>query len=196
MNDPSFIPPGTQVETAAFSLGGIHLQRFFPKHVHKISHAYFWGDPSVDAETAEQFAKKMRSSPRQTPLSVSIYRTEGDFCHKAGEKHLFWNVDDPNVSIELFEVNHESKEIEALSLHSFKVYDNNQLNYRIRRVISKQELFDHLDNSRRGPEVLWYERVRRIWGRFLYAFIYGSHAIVKGFGKIFGIKILRSSSDI
>jgi len=193
MNDPSFLPPGTQAETAGFSLAGTYLQRLIPDHVDKICSAYFWGDPSVDAETAEQFAKKMRSSPRQTPLSVSIYRTEGDFCHKAGEKHLFWNVDDPNVSIELFEVNHENKEIEALSLHSFKVYDNNQLNYRIRRVTSKQELFDHLDNTRRGPEVLWYERVRRIWGRFLYGFIYCSQAIVKGFGKIFGIQILRSS---
>jgi hypothetical protein len=108
---------------------------------------------------------------------------------------LGWKVNPQNARVQLIESDHENKQVAALSVHAFKIFDNNELNYRIRRIEDQQELSNHLDNTKRGPEVLWYERMRQVWGKLVYAYFFLINIILKGFGKIFGVTILRSSQD-
>jgi hypothetical protein len=196
MNDPSFVPPGTKIMVAGYSLGGAHAQHLCIGHHAKIAEAHFYSDPSIDAESVERFAKEINESNRQLdPMKISIYRVDGDYVHYTGQKHVGWNLDPAKAKVELIEINHENRQIAALTLHSFKLYDNVQLDYRINRKNDPAQLNNHLDNSKRGPEVLWYERMRLIWGKIVYGYLFVMYAIVKAVQKLFGFHFLRSSQD-
>ncbi len=117
MNDPSFMPPGAMVNIAGYSLGGAHGLQFLTDFHPRVSEAYFYSNPSIDAESAERFARETQASNREdNPLKISIFRVVGDICTYTGEKHLGWNVDPSKVKVELIEIDHENRQIAVLSL--------------------------------------------------------------------------------
>ncbi|HEY2811620.1 MAG TPA: hypothetical protein VGJ00_09565 [Rhabdochlamydiaceae bacterium] len=195
INDSSFVKPGEMIHIAGYSLGGAHAQLFLADYFPKVSSAYFFSNPSVDRQTAERFAAGIQASNRQEPLNLYIFRTYKDFVHCAGEMHVGCNVTHPSVNIIVYNVNHEDHTIDALSQHSFKIFDNSNMNYRMQCVKNPQELFKQLDNSKRGAEVLWYERMRQIWGRVAHFLLSILHTLLTAIKKLLAIKILRSSQD-
>jgi hypothetical protein len=62
-------------------------------------------------------------------------------------------------------------------------------------VEDKKRLLTELDNSKRGPDVIWYEKMRRFWGGVAYCSFYGLAEIIKFWSWVFSVKILRSSRD-
>lgn len=196
MSDPHFRRNNEKISITGYSLGGAHAQYFLAAHADNVSHAVFYNDPSVDDETAERFAESMNRKPLRTePLNIQIYRMKGDFCHYVGGKHIGWGVNRPDVNIQLMEVDHENKKIAAFTLHSHRIFDNTSFPYQMHCVEDTQQLFNHLENSKRGPDVLWYERMRRIWGGIAFISLYSLSEIVRLTSWIFGVNILRSSRD-
>ena len=196
MQDPHFRRNNEKVSIAGYSLGGAHAQYFLAEHVDNVARATFYNDPSVNNATAERFAYKMRTAPARTePLEVELYRTQRDICHYTGGKHVIWGVDRPDVRIRLMEIDHANKKITALSLHAYRIFDNTSFPYKRQCIEGARELFNHLDNTKRGPNVLWYERTRRVWGRIAYISFYCLSEIIKAISWALGIKLLRSSRD-
>jgi hypothetical protein len=195
MSDPHFRANNEKVCLAGYSLGGAHAQYFLAQHADAISHAVFYSNPSVDDETAESFAKKINQAPRRTePLKIEIYRTIGDFCHCVGSKHVGWGVVHPDVHVHLTEIEYEDKTSTAWqSLHSLRIFDNTAFPHQKRVFQGAQQLLHRLDNSSRGADIFWYEKVRRFWSRIAFYFFFGLSEIVKLISMIFGVKILRSS---
>jgi hypothetical protein len=196
MQDPHFRRPDEKISVAGYSLGGAHAQRFLEFHHQHISYAVFYSDPSVDDATAERIRDIMNVMPRRdVPLNIQIFRMKGDFCHYVGGKHAGWGVVHPDVNIQLMEFDHENKKVSTFYLHSHRIFDNTVFHYQMQCIESSQELFNHLDNSKRGADVFWYERMRRLWGGVAFFSFYGISETIKLVSWIFGVKILRSSND-
>lgn len=196
MSDPKFRRDDEKVTVAGYSLGGAHAQYFLAEHGDNISHAVFYADPSVDDSIAEQFAEKMNAMPRRAePLNIQIFRLRGDFCHYVGGKHVGWGINHPDVNIQLMEIDHDNKKTRAFKLHSHRIFDNCSFPYQMQCYEDSQQLFNHLDNSKRGPDVFWYERMRRLWGGVAFISFYSISEVVNLFSSVFGIRILRSSRD-
>lgn len=197
MADSHFRPSDQKISVAGYSLGGAHAQYFLAEHADHVSYAVFYNDPSVDNETAENFAKKMNQMPRRIePLNIQIYRMRGDVCDYVGQKHIGWGVEHPDVNIQLTKSDHENKQVAALTLHSHRIFDNTHFPYQMQCVENAQELFNELDNSKRGDEVFWYEKMRRFWGTIAFYALYFFSEFIKIFSAGLGVKILRRSSDI
>jgi pimeloyl-ACP methyl ester carboxylesterase len=196
MTDAHFRRNNEKISVAGFSLGGAHAQHFLANHADNVARAVFYNNPSVDEGTAERFAERMKQVPRRTePLNIQIFRMRGDFCDHVGGKHLGWGVNRPDVNIQLMEVDHENKKVAAFTLHSHRIFDNTIFPYQMQRTEDTQQLFNHLDNSKRGPDVFWYEKMHRCWGKTVFFFLYGLSKAVKFISAVFRIKILRSSTD-
>lgn len=196
MKDPHFRRNNEKIAIAGYSLGGAHAQYFLADHADHVSHAVFYNDPSIDNETAERFAQKMNQMPcRIEPLNIQIYRMEGDICDCAGEKHIGWGVEHPNVNIQLMRSNHENDQMNALLLHSHRIFDNTQFPYHMRCIENTKELFEQLDNSERGIDILWYEKMRRLWGTVAFYTIRIFARFIHSVSHLLEIKILRRSSD-
>jgi hypothetical protein len=196
MTDPHFRRNHERISLAGYSLGGAHAQYFLAEHFNTISNAFFYADPHVDEPTAERAAQRINQMPRrpEEPLNIQIMRVKGDICHYVGGKHVGWGVNHPDVNIQLVEIDHDNnKTSAAFNLHAFRVLDNNQFPYQMQIIENPQELFNHLDNSKRGPDVLWYERMRRIWGGAAFYTLYIFSEFTKLITGIFGIRVLRSS---
>ncbi len=196
MNDPKFRRSDERVLIAGYSLGGAHVQRFLECHYENVSQALFYSDPSIDDETAESIRTKINAMPRRNePLNIQIFRAKGDFCHYVGDKHAGWGVIHPDVNIQLNEVDHENKKISAMVLHAHRLFDNTTFPYQIQCYENTEELFNRLDNSKRGPDVFWYERMRRIWGGVAFYSFYGLSELIKLASWVFGVRILRSGRN-
>lgn len=196
MCDPKFRDADEKVSIAGYSLGGAHAQYFLAEHGESISHAVFYADPSVDDSTAEQFAERMNALPRRAePLNIQIFRVKGDFCHYVGGKHVGWGVNHPDVNIQLVEIDHHNKAARTFRLHAHRIFDNNKFPYQMECIEDSEQLFNHLDNCKRGPDVFWYERMRRIWGSVVFYSFYSLSGALNLFSYAFGVKVLRSSSD-
>lgn len=197
MNDTHFRPNQRKVSIAGYSLGGAHAQRFLAVDHANVSHAVFYADPGVENSLAERAAQTINGSARRadSPLNIQIFRTNGDYCHYVGGKHIGWGITHPDVNIQLFEIDHHNKEISGFYLHAERIFDNTRFDYRMRRCEDPRELNRHLDNSKRGSDVLWYERMRRIWGGVTYYAFLGLSEMIKFFSKLFGVRVLRSSED-
>jgi hypothetical protein len=194
MNDPDFRRPDEKISIAGYSLGGAHAQRFLEWHYESIANAIFYSDPSIDEETAERIRTKINAMPRRTePLNIQIVRTKGDFCHYVGDKHAGCGVVHPDVNIQLMEIDHENKKMSSLYLHSHRIFDNTTFPYQIECCENPEQLFNRLDNSKRGFDVFWHERMRRLWGRIAFYSLYGLSELVKLTSWVFGVKVLRSS---
>lgn len=196
MNDPKFRRSNEKITVAGYSLGGAHAQRFLEFHFDHVSQAIFYSNPSIDNETAERIRAKMNAMPRRNePLNIQIFRLKRDFCHYVGDKHAGWGVIHPDINIQLMEIDHENKKISAMHLHSHRIFDNTTFPYQMQCYENTEELFNQLDNSKRGPDVIWYERMRRIWGGVAFYSLYSLSELVKLASWVFGVKILRSSRD-
>jgi hypothetical protein len=196
MQDPHFRRNNEKISIAGYSLGGAHAQRFLEAHYENVAHAVFYNDPSVDNETAERFAQNInRMQRRPEPLNIQIFRTKGDFCHYVGDKHIGWGVSHPDVNIQLLEIDHENKKASAFQLHSHRIFDNSSFPYQIQRYENNEEFFNHLDNTKRGPDVLWYERMRSLSGRVAFVTFSILADFVRFMSGLLGVKVLRSSGD-
>ncbi len=200
MNDSNFRKKETKIMVAGYSLGGAHAQYCLAEHADDISHAVFYADPSVDDATAEKFAEVMNAKPRRRePLNIQIYRARSrsqiDFCHCVGGKHVGWGVTHPDVNIQLIDIDHENSEAHAFKLHAHRIFDNSQFPYRMKTHENSKYISDQLDNSKRGYVVFWYERMRRCFGTAAYYSFVSVSTVFKIFSAIFGIKMLRSSAD-
>jgi hypothetical protein len=196
MRDPKFRRPDEKISIAGYSLGGAHAQRFLEFHYENVSQAFFYSDPSVEDATAERIRTKINAMPRRNePLNIQIVRMKGDFCHYVGGKHAGWGVTHPDVNIQLMEIDHENKQISTLYLHSYRIFDNTLFSYQMQCHENPNELLKHLDNSERGPDVFWYERMRRIWGKAAFYSFYGLSKLIKLISNIFGVRVLRSSRE-
>ena len=196
MSDPHFRRNNEKISLSGYSLGGAQAQRFLAEHADHVSYAVFYNDPSIDDEIVEKFAKRMNSMGRRTePLNIQIFRMKGDFCDCIGGKHMGWGIDHPDVNIQLMEGNFDDKKAAAFKLHSHRVFDNTTFPYHMQRYDDTQQLFDRLDNSKRGPDVFWYERVRRIWGGVAFVSIYSLSVVVNFISWVLGVRILRSSKE-
>ena len=193
IKDSAFLPPGKKMDIAGYSLGGAHAQRFLADFHPFVSSAYFYSNPSIDRQTAERFAAETLSSRRDDLLNLYIFRIRGDICHYVGgEKHIGCNA---KANIELYEVDHENAKITVMSAHAFKIFDSVKVNYRMQCIKDPHLLFAHLDNSRRGEEVIWYERMRQVWGRIVYVYLYFVYLLLIGCSKVLGVNLLRSSKN-
>ncbi len=192
MHHSNFRRNGEKIDACGYSLGGTHNQLFVADFYEDVSTAIFHNNPCVDHETAERFAQRISTMGARTePLNIQIYRTTGDVFHFGGDKHLGWNVDHPFVNIQLNIIDHASKKISSLGLHAYRIFDNHIHNYQIRSIEDKQELFDHLDNSKRGAEAIWYETTRRVWSMTVYSLLSSIHSVLSVMRNVFGIRILR-----
>jgi hypothetical protein len=196
MKDRHFRRNNERISVSGYSLGGTHVQRFLEAHYEHVASAIFYNDPSVDKETAERFAEKVNLMPRRTeePLNIQIFRTNNDFCHYVGEKHVGWGVYHPDVNIQLLEIDPESNEITAF--HSHRIFDNTRFPYQIKPHENTEELFNHLDNTKRGDTVLYYEKMRSLTSRVAFFSLTLFSKLVKLFSNLLGVKILRSSRDL
>ncbi len=195
MTDPSFRRNHEKVSLSGYSLGGAHAQYFLEAHYDNISNAIFYNDPSPDG-LAERVAQRMNQMPRRTePLNIQIFWTKGDFCHYVGGKHVGWGVNHPDVNIQLMEVDHDNKKISSFSLHAHRIFDNTTFPYQMQCYEDTEQLFNLLDNTKRGPDVFWYERMRRIWGGIAFYSLFTLSELVKLTSGVFGVKILRSSKN-
>ncbi len=196
MNDPHFRRNNEKISIGGYSLGGAHEQYFLANHSEHVSYAAFYNDPSITEQVSEDFAEKMKELPPRTePLNIQLFRTKGDFCHYVGGKHVGWGVDRPDVNIQLLEIDPDKKTAAAFKLHSHRIFDNTHFPYQIKICEETEELFNHLDNSKRGADVFWYERMRRLWGRVAFLSFSCLSVAIKGFSRVFGIRILRSSTQ-
>ncbi len=195
-NDRHFRRDKEKISIAGYSLGGAHAQRFLEEYYEQIAHVVTYNSPSVEKEVAERFAHKLAAMPhRAEPLNIQIFRTKRDICHYVGEKHVGWGVNHPDVTIQLLEIDHENKKAAAFSLHAHRIFDNIIFPYHIDRYEKQEELFNHLDNSQRGADVLLYEKWRILAGGAAFIAFKVVSKIVKITSRLLGIKILRSSRD-
>jgi len=91
------------------------------------------------------------------------------------------------------EIDHENKKAATFKLHAHRIFDNATFPYQMESIEDTERLFNLLDNSKRGADVLWYERMRRIWGGVAFVSIFAISQLFRLTSWIFGVRILRSS---
>jgi hypothetical protein len=190
MKDAAFCSPHQSLVIAGYSLGGAFAQRFIVDFWKQISRIFLFNSPSVEAELAERFAKRVNaSSPTGDPIQMKIYRScaggEGDVAHIVGEKHLGWGINHPRFKIELTEY-HYIKDFfstigDRIWLHSRRVLDNDHGHFNPKKIDPKK-LNKHLNNESRGPIIFWYEKMRKMWGGTVYWMLYLLRMVLHPFG--------------
>lgn len=90
LNDSGFLPEGEKAHLCGFSLGGAHAARLLATAPDKFQKAWFFNDPSTEAEVADEFATALASSSHtaEEPLEIDIYHTDKDLVTHAGEIHV------------------------------------------------------------------------------------------------------------
>lgn len=193
-SDFSFLPADRRLKIAAYSIGAAQAQRVVADFSDRISEATFYSAPSIDTETVVRFAQEIDAADRANdPLNIFIYRTENDFCTYAGEKHLGWGIDSPNATVTCVEYTEPRGRLSTMQLHALRHFDTNRSDLTSTNVDSPEDLLEVLDNTKRGPEAIWYEKMRTSFGRFAYFYLLFVHTILKGCEHIFGITLLRTS---
>lgn len=193
-HDFNFCPEKTGMLVGGFSLGGDHAQLFTTDHYDRISSAIFFNDPSIDAETADLFATKINAT-KKLPHSIKaqIFRTEGDLANYAGQKHAFCGVEHPQVGVELTVIK-PNVELSTRQSHGWKHFDTHgKINHTKRVYTDPDDLERELDNSKRGPEVEWYENFRLTGSYFIYPFFYVWSRMFHFLEDLTGIPIVRHS---
>jgi hypothetical protein len=113
-----------------------------------------------------------------------------------GGKHVGWGVDHPDVKIQLMNVSHDDKNAKVFTLHAHRIFDNDKYPYQMTCHEDKEQLFNLLDNSKRGSDVVWYEGMRRLWGEIAYAAFSAIAKVMNFISNFFGLRILRSSKKL
>jgi hypothetical protein len=197
MTDSSFCRPDQKIEVAGYSLGGTHAQLFVADHWKQVSKASFFNDPSVDSQTAEEFAAKVNAAPEkgETQLSLEIYRTKGDVAHYVGEKHIGWGITHPEVDVDVIELDSvEEKFLSRLTLHAVRFFDQPRHEFVAARY-GNEEINRHLDNAERGPEVAYWENLRRWGGCFLAPLVRMLYKITRFTHQHWGISPFRYTEE-
>ncbi len=198
--DQEFCPQGKKLTVCGFSLGGTHAQRFTADHIEKVDELITFNAPSIDEQTARMVAVKLNGIPsgQLPPLKVRIYRAVGDVCHYAGDQHLFCGVRPRDeINIRLVELTPKEK-ISRNKIHGWRPFDNTETykNYG-KRTVRGWSLDGELDNSQRGPDVLWYERLRVFIGYYLiYPGFYLISRSARRIEKLIGRTLLRKAQVI
>jgi hypothetical protein len=78
-------------------------------------------------------------------------------------------------------------------LHALRHFDTDRVDLLSTNIDSPEELLEHLDNTKRGQEVIWYEKMRTSIGRVTYIYLLFVQMILMGCERIFGITLLRTS---
>jgi len=188
------------ITVIGYSLGGAHAQRFVKDHWRKVSRLVTYNDPSVDSETAEAFAKEINIQPKlKKPLCIEIYRTQGDLVHYTGGKHLGCGVAHSDVQVMVCEWSHpKGKLLPYMLRHSDRWFDTDaadpydlDLDYFFGKDCDYQ-----LDNEKRGEEVLYYERLRRVWGGgVVFSVVKGLYRILLAASRRFNVSFVRTFSS-
>ncbi len=194
MQDPKFCSSEVKIGVAGYSLGGAHAQRFVADYWRQVSEATFYNDPSVDSGLAERFAQEVNEAgPLVQPIRLNIMRTVGDAATYIGEKHLGWGVNHPDAFVQLFEFDHQHRQLSLLQLHAVRVFDNLHSNYRTTVRIGLEEFNAHLDNEARGNDIFWYEKTRKLWGPVIYWILYVIREINFFLKNMLGIEVFHDS---
>lgn len=196
MNDPKFCPRGQKVDVAGFSLAGGYVQRFLVDHALRVKNAYFFNNPSIDNDPAEEFANRMNClPPLNEPIHFHIFRTKGDRAHFLGEKHIGWGVDNNDIQIRVTEIDPEPNlNLSSTYRHSYRFFDQIQKQYTEKTFVGN-EAQKELDNHTRGDDIWWHEAIRRWYPvRIFYGCMCISYWFYKMFSSIFRFKIFRSSA--
>ena len=178
MQDPLFRGENEKVQVVGYSLGGAYAQRFIAEHFKEVSRGTTYNAPSIDAETAEDFAAKANEISAQNPLVIQIFRSVGDPFHHFGEKHLGWGVDHPSVKVQLLEVEYPNQTKFDFDLHRLRIFDTNNFNYTIHEYHDPKELKNLLNNYKRDPFSSSAESVRHHFSGFL-------SSVISAFGSFF-----------
>ena len=195
MNDPHFRPLNMKIIISGYSLGGVYAQYFLAAYYEKILEAILSAAPSVDEATALLAADNIsQMSDDVGPLNIQVNRVRGDVVHYGGSKHVGWGVIHPNVNIQLVETDHNNRNAQKWQLHDYRMYDNPDFPA-LDRIEDLQKIWDQLDNSKRGPDVLWWEGTRRLLSGINFYAIKALAMVIRFVSWIFCIKILRSSRD-
>lgn len=195
MEDPEFRNPDEKVKVAGYSLGGAHAQYFILDHFTNVSYGCFYNNPSVHADVAEEFARRINEEDLQDRLVLQIFRTDGDLFHLFGSKHLGCGVNHPSVSTQLLEIRYPAQQMFDLSLHSRRIFDTDRFDYRVVECVSPRHLIHLLDNTKRDPVSSFLEKTRSKFGRFFSFFIGGIALFIKWLYKTLGFKITRGYKD-
>lgn len=202
MSDLNFRRAHQLISIAGFSLGGVHMQRFLARFHQSVSYAASFNAPYVDKETAEAAASSMNSTPRAEPLSVEIFQTDGDVCHDMGDKHVGWGATNSLVNVKLTKISPEnpnSPTVSAIYLHSRRIFDfdptQNDFPYRVEYHEDTTRLNELLDNSQRGPTVIWREKMRVLAGSIALVFFRALAKFLDFLSALLGVRILRSSRE-
>ncbi len=167
MNDSEFCRLDQKIRVCGHSLGGNHAQLFVSDHLERVDEAIFFNDPSVDAATAEKFAEKVNALPHDADrVKVRIYRVQGDIANYANQKHLFAGVIHPKFDIQLALFQPKAS-FTSLECHSCRIFDSPDVSFTEHVITRGEDLDRELDNTKRGDDVLWYERLRLLIGSFL-----------------------------
>ena len=102
-------------------------------------------------------------------------------------------VDTPNATVSFVEFTEPQGPFSAMQLHALRHFDTTRSALLSTSIDIPEDLLEHLDNTKRGPEVIWYERMRTSIGRLAYIYLLFVQTILRGCEHIFGITLLRTS---
>lgn len=178
MKDSHFRKEGEKVIAAGYSIGGAHLQYFLYQFSDNVKAAFSFNAPSVDKSTADAFADQINgsSSRRKDPLSIYVIRSPLDHVPKFGEKHVGCGVKlGQGVKVELIEVDFQDPKMGWEQQHTRRAFSSDSSVMTCFR--SEDELLLKLDNSQRGPDVEWYQRLHYKWGWLAFRFFQCLHRL-------------------
>jgi hypothetical protein len=179
-----------------FSLGGAHLQYYLADHWQEFDEAYFFNDPSIDPETVAKFAhtiNHIQPSFNTRKLTLHVYRTvqvleDGtklpDVVHCAGGRHLGWGINNPDVvETIVHEIQYKAPKADGLVKRHGKLFLGGEQDVPEHNIVDfrGKEVHAQLDNTQRGPDIYWYEKMRAFWGvHILYHLLNGVWKCIKG----------------
>jgi hypothetical protein len=167
MNDPLFRKGNQKVNVAGYSLGGAHAQHFIAEHHASVSRGIFYNNPSIQAKTVEQFAEDIQKYDRKDPLIFQIFRTQGDPSHLFGEKHLGCDIDHPNITVQLLEIDIPNQHSFNIALHSKRIFDTHLFDYTVSEWTDPVDLSKKLNNNSRSVVSSLFEAIRKQCSSFL-----------------------------
>jgi hypothetical protein len=182
-----------------YSLGGAHLQHLISDlsrdQLLKFRRLIFINDPSLDEHIPQYFADRVnRMETFARPITLEIRRTDGDVVPFGGKRHLGWGVQ-RNIRVIVKEYTKaDGARLALLPAHSARVFDNKGVRFSERTIVNYGELLTRLDNTTRGPDIAWYENLRRsCLVQAIYYIILGLYNFFKALFECVGYHFFRTA---
>ncbi len=226
--DRNFVRQGQKVRVVAYSLGATQASRLIADEIttdemqipdgtdrfrfdEHISQAILMNGPSMDQETADNYAARVNVRPhsQETFLELLVFRNQarnprdGDHADAPGRRHIGFGIQPGHgvkVKLTVFTNVPPTGRIPGLRYHTFRPSDpaNAVVDHAddVEEVVYEtvEALTRELDNFNRGPQIAWYERTRQFWGtQVLYRVIYVLYALARTILSCLGIQLFRSS---